>query len=721
MRLLLKSAVVLLFVVSVSAQNHPMPGAQSDPPVICAGCPGTNTLGEANADKPTSPYDSPVKVHAGRFVDSSSTQTLQNKGMRTVRAGIVRTASGRIYLQLGSAIGAYTRGTFFSGKLQEPMVAVNTINTGSPYSGRDPYEKLARPDRFFYPEARDAGWNTPLADGAERLRDFDVDDRGYVYLATLIFGWGIVSDPDGTSGLLLPSVVQVGPASFDRILSLRLGSTYYACLTGTSDSALFDVTTPATPAFVRSPGTFTQWTKYEAGQRVALRNQDGHVRVYTYADLIAGNAALADITPSASRQFADLSFDDDGNLWIAESGLSSNVVSNVLWKLTPSPNGGYTTTTYDVYGQVAFSPTTIHAAAGYIAVGGRVLDGTVRRYDLRLLRVTGGTPGLLDTDDFFLRYYAQAPGGYAQPSVFGSFLGGVRIVAEGGKTYLFYNMIGLGDVYELGDEHRITSMTPLSGIPAGGTNVSIYGTGFAAGSNVTFGGTAASSTFVSPTQMTAVSPFHASGAVDVIVSPPGAAPMTAPRKFSYVLNTPQSFVATATSTTTVGMSWSSVPGATQYEVSRHVPTGTWDVIGTPAATSFNDGARTAESTYVYRVRARDAAANFSDYSAPDLATTMSSESAVITAGMPILAVDLANLRMRVNAVRAAANLSALAFTGGGAGEPILAMQILEMQSAVQGARSALGFDTSVWPYSPIAAGTTTVKASHLNEILDLMR
>jgi hypothetical protein len=37
---------------------------------------------------------------------------------------------------------------------------------------------------------------------------------------------------------------------------------------------------------------------------------------------------------------------------------------------------------------------------------------------------------------------------------------------------------GLGDVYEISDAPRITSMTPLSGDPAGGTNVSIYGTGF---------------------------------------------------------------------------------------------------------------------------------------------------------------------------------------------------------------------------------------------------
>ena len=728
MRSLPKSAVVLLsvaaFAMSLSAQNHPMPGAVSDPPVICTGCPGDNSVGEPNADKPTYPYDSPIKLHAGRIVDSSSTPTVANQGMRTVRAGVVRTAANRIYLELGSMIGAYTRDTFFNGKLQEPMVAVNTINTGWVYGGRDPYETLAKPDRFFYAEAKTSGWNTSfIADGFDRLRDLDADDRGYIYLATLIYGWGIVSDPGGTDGSLLPSVTQVSNGtSFNRIFSLRHGSSYYACVSaepfGSFGSRLYDVTTAATPSLVRSSTAFTSWSKYEAGQRVALRNTDGKVRVYTYADLIAGIAPLVEVTPSARRNFTDLSFDDDGNLWVAESALDSGVF-NVLWKLAPSPDGGYTTATHEVYGTDAFSPTTIHAAAGYVAVGGRGLDGSQTRRDLRLLRVTGGTPVLLDTDGFFRKYYAGAPSGYAQPGVHASILERVRIVAQGAKTYLFYNTAGLGDVYELGDEDRITSMTPLSGIPAGGTNVSLYGTGFAAGSNVTFDGIAANSTFVSATQMTAVSPLHASGAVDVVVSPPGAASMTAARKFTYVLTVPQNFVATATGTSAVGLSWNSVPGATQYEVSRRVPAGTWDVIGTTASTSLNDDGRTDETTYVYRVRATDAAANFSGYSASDLATTMSSESANIIAGAPILAADLVKLRMRVNAVRAAANLSSESFAGGDPGDPILASDFWAVMTALRQARIALGFPAPA--FTAITAGATTVKAAHLNEILDLMR
>lgn len=83
----------------------------------------------------------------------------------------------------------------------------------------------------------------------------------------------------------------------------------------------------------------------------------------------------------------------------------------------------------------------------------------------------------------------------------------------------------------------VTSLTPASGSAAGGSTVTITGTGFTNAATVTFGGIAASSvTFVSATQMTAVSPAAgAVGAVDVIVTTSGgASPNTAADDFTYV-------------------------------------------------------------------------------------------------------------------------------------------------------------------------------------------
>jgi len=66
-----------------------------------------------------------------------------------------------------------------------------------------------------------------------------------------------------------------------------------------------------------------------------------------------------------------------------------------------------------------------------------------------------------------------------------------------------------------------TSISPSSGALAGGTSVTITGTAFQAGAKVTFGGAAATSIIVvSATSITATTPAHAAGAVNVVVTNP---------------------------------------------------------------------------------------------------------------------------------------------------------------------------------------------------------
>ena len=65
----------------------------------------------------------------------------------------------------------------------------------------------------------------------------------------------------------------------------------------------------------------------------------------------------------------------------------------------------------------------------------------------------------------------------------------------------------------------VLSVSPTSGSANGGTAVSITGTNFASGDSVTFGGTAATNvTVVSGTSITATTPAHAAGAVNVVVT-----------------------------------------------------------------------------------------------------------------------------------------------------------------------------------------------------------
>lgn len=87
----------------------------------------------------------------------------------------------------------------------------------------------------------------------------------------------------------------------------------------------------------------------------------------------------------------------------------------------------------------------------------------------------------------------------------------------------------------------VTSISPISGPTAGGTSVSINGTGFTGATAVTFGTRPATSfTFNGDTSITAVSPAQTAGVVDVTVTTPYGTSATSPTdEFSYTSVIPE--------------------------------------------------------------------------------------------------------------------------------------------------------------------------------------
>jgi hypothetical protein len=73
----------------------------------------------------------------------------------------------------------------------------------------------------------------------------------------------------------------------------------------------------------------------------------------------------------------------------------------------------------------------------------------------------------------------------------------------------------------------VASVTPATGLAAGGTAVTISGTGFTGATAVTFGGTAATAVVVvNANTITATAPAHAAGTVDVqVTTPKGVSPI----------------------------------------------------------------------------------------------------------------------------------------------------------------------------------------------------
>jgi large repetitive protein len=81
----------------------------------------------------------------------------------------------------------------------------------------------------------------------------------------------------------------------------------------------------------------------------------------------------------------------------------------------------------------------------------------------------------------------------------------------------------------------LTSISPASGSTAGGTSVTITGTGFNGATDVLFGATAGTSlTVVSDTTITIISPAHTTGTVDVTVTTPiGTSAVVVADQFTY--------------------------------------------------------------------------------------------------------------------------------------------------------------------------------------------
>jgi heme/copper-type cytochrome/quinol oxidase subunit 2 len=100
----------------------------------------------------------------------------------------------------------------------------------------------------------------------------------------------------------------------------------------------------------------------------------------------------------------------------------------------------------------------------------------------------------------------------------------------------------------------VSSIAPSSGSQAGGTAVTITGTGFLSGATVKFGGTAATNvSVVSATSITATAPAHTAGKVDVVVTNSDGLSATLAQAFTYAPPAPTvSSVSPATGPTTGG-------------------------------------------------------------------------------------------------------------------------------------------------------------------------
>lgn len=465
------------------AQFHPLPGAKTEAPVICSGCPGTNTAGQTNDGLPTYPYSGGLVDFVGRYVDSSSTANFQHLGFRTARARTIKiadtrrgSAPPRAYIQIGNGIGVYSLDTFFSTRLPGGMVPINKVVNGISGFGRPP-EKILQWDAVIYPEGSKDWQPTgqdiqdPMGKGAP----IDFDDRGYVYSAHTIHGWGVALDDGTTTGAHLKKVVQFhskpslktdGTLQFpntkletsgvspESVVAVKVGTKYYAIVTDRIGSrAVYDVTDVAN---ARQIGSTVSSNTGKYGIRRADRYDDRvvtvdakyNLQVWTATDLSNNGEAMATY-PGENGGFVDAVFDESGNIWAAEKG-------GRVWKLIPS-GSSYTKQVFPA--AESFTTLLFNVGAGHVALGG--VDAS-NNYNVRLFRAESSALKPVDLDDFFKKYYFSSPSGYALPGTYtaiASQSADLRLLRWNGKSYLMYSGYGIGDVFEIQGGNAISITT----------------------------------------------------------------------------------------------------------------------------------------------------------------------------------------------------------------------------------------------------------------------
>lgn len=149
----------------------------------------------------------------------------------------------------------------------------------------------------------------------------------------------------------------------------------------------------------------------------------------------------------------------------------------------------------------------------------------------------------------------------------------------------------------------VTAISPTSGSTSGGTSVTITGTGFSSGATVSLGGTAATNvTVVSSTSITATTPAHAAGTVNVVVTNTDSQNGTLSSGYTYLSSDTPTFARIIIANVQHGVG---TDGATNYTRQTNILTRDSDIVclqeqGT-TDTGWNSGMSAAGFTQeVYR-------------------------------------------------------------------------------------------------------------------------
>jgi PKD repeat protein len=465
--------------------NWPKPASTPNTTVVCdaasyPGCqnaPGKNIAG----------WDLPIKSYVGRIIDSGNVSPVQF-GFRSARGYLFRVTPTRILENTGSAVLSWNRATFFDRARSETLVAGTTY----PAERRSFPEWILKWDSSFCAQCGANGWDTPNTDGDQRLYDIDTDDRGFVYVAHVVFGWGITKD--GLTGKFDAGLQKKPIDDATHIFSLK-GSDgrYYA---GVSNPSPLEIWAAGNSAGL--PSSLTKvathnivvggWAKTADEKRIAIITA-GQVRIYDVDTLIAGgNALLTAGQPDCGGLpcGAITAVTSDGTNFFARYDKLATRSGLMIFRASGST---YTQTNVDlgIKPDAGANGSLRYGAGLLVWTGSEVVPGWVSTVNIHIYRLNDLTPVEIKSKDGSLfRFWGQYYGGADGFAAWNSVLYDAVPVDQGGKTYLLVAAFGLADVFELQTSDSITASVVSKRQTANPNSANISGDGPYVGDQITF-------------------------------------------------------------------------------------------------------------------------------------------------------------------------------------------------------------------------------------------
>ncbi len=456
------AAVLVLAAQVASAQVYTFPPPSDTPgtTVLCSTCdPG-------NLGLPIYPYADPLR-YTGRYLDSVYTNTMQQP-FRTARAvwgAYVSRQSNRVYMVIGSAVAVYNLDTFFTrlaARPAETLMPVTAVPVNWQYfgTGRGPVEKFLKWDKWFYAENTPSGWWIAVVDGQDRLMAIDNDDRGYIYIATSVFGWGILYDDGKSDGGFLqsnyqsaryPAPGEISGPNEARVFKSSSNRYYVTVSGGSAYSNVWDVTNPKNPVR-KADTTYPVISPAKTTDRVAFITPDSQLRIYSIDGLVSGQPPLESQPPSG--KWASSVTTDGTNFYVYGVDSTNSII---VTKYVPNADRTHYAPVVLRTGKIG-SPGKIHYDSGYIT-----LQSSRSVY---LYRVTDVGLVEIPLNDYIGKYY-NGVSGYAAA---GGDVYNVVPVVKDGRLYLIVSGFDLGDVYEVRTADGL-SVAAATGGPVGTPNL----------------------------------------------------------------------------------------------------------------------------------------------------------------------------------------------------------------------------------------------------------